>query len=495
MRPGPRVVVAAIALALFIPALDGRFVYDDHELFEGQTGYQGFSFENLRWMFGQATIHYIPLTWLTHAWDYTFWGLYPWGHHLTSVLLHAINAALAYGVLLRLLEGRVREPRWGAFAGALFFAIHPLRVESVAWVTDRRDVLSGFFVLLTLGAYLGGRRKTALLCYVLSLLAKSQSLALPLVLLVLDAYPLRRFGRAAIVEKLPWLAAMAASATLTAVMSTELWAPWTAAEYTLADRLLQPGVRLCFYLEKTIWPLDLGPLYEFRGETPLWPTLPALAITVAAVALRRRAPWLAAAWFSFVLLLGPVIGLVQAGPQFAADRYTYVACLPWAVLAGALCGRMGPNLPAAAVLGSLALLTWNQIPAWHDEVALWTRAVRVDPGPFACHNLGSAHFGMGRYREAVACYDRAIAMRSDYSLALTDRGLAKRQLEDFEGAEEDYTRAIQLKGWPDAYFLRGELRRKVGDTAGAAADFRAALERAPPAWPRRRQAERALERP
>jgi tetratricopeptide (TPR) repeat protein len=492
-------LIGAIVPAVFFPALGGGFVYDDFENFEGNEGFRGFGPEQLRWMFTSHKGHYIPLTWLTHALDYTIWGLYPWGYHLTNVLLHAGNAALFYAVLRLLLAGRVRDERWGAFVGALLFALHPLRVESVAWATARRDVLSAFFVLGCVWAYLrGGRwRAWAPLLFAASLLSKTQSLALPLVLLVLDAWPLGRFGRRALLEKVPWLALTAAAVAVTYVTTRDIGALFTAQEYGWRDRLLQPGFRLLFYVGKTLWPTELGPLYFFEGSAgAIYPACLAAApaVTAAAWALRRRAPWLAAAWFSYVFLIAPVAGLVQAGPHYAAERYTYVACLPWAALAAAAAGRFDPRgeplaaLVAVGAAAALAVLTWLQIPVWHDELSLWTRAVRMKENPFACRSLAVAYWSLGRRAEARACFDRALALRPDYTIARADRGLLRMDMGDWEGAWEDLTAAIAAKGRADAYYFRALLSVRRGDPPAALADLREALERAPRDWKFRRDA-------
>src|SRR5207244_2221065 len=361
-------LVALFTLAAFLAALHTQFVnWDDKDNFLDNPHYRGLGWTHLRWMWTTHLGHYIPLTWMTLGLDYLLWGMNPVGYHLTSLLLHAANAVVFFFVVRRILTRALPSLSEHGYAlavssglAALVFAIHPLRVESVAWVTERRDVLSGLFYLVTILVYLRacegeerGRRWywLAVATFVLALLSKSMVVNLPVVLLILDVYPLRRLGgsigwwsapaRRVYVEKIPFVLLAAAASAIAVMAQSSVHAAVSLAQLSALDRLAVAAYGLSFYLWKTIVPLNLSPLYELRppvnpGATPFILSYGViLAITAIILALRRRVPGLPAAWLVYVVVLLPVLGIVQSGPQIAADRYTYLAGLGWAILAGA----------------------------------------------------------------------------------------------------------------------------------------------------------------
>ncbi len=489
--------VAAAAFACFLPALGNGFVnWDDNVNFLDNPDYRGFSASNLKWMFTDTALgHYIPLTWMTLALDYELWGLNPKGYHLTSAIFHAVNALLFCLVLLKLLERAGAGGMWAAAGGALFFALHPLRVESVAWATERRDVVSGLFFLLSVLAYLrmqeaGARRRwyaVSILAFAASLLSKTMGMGLPVALLALDVWPLRRFSRAALVEKIPYIVLMLAAMAVTAATQMKVGAMVGGGDYALVDRIFQPGCRLLFYIGKTLVPLGLSPLYPFHpvhGAVPaayILCGLGAAAITVALVLLRRRWPAGLAAWVIYAALLGPVIGVFQAGSHFAADRYTYLACLPWAALAaGALAGsrRIPAAIAAAAVLLTLGALTVRQTAVWRDSMSLWEHAIEIDPDScMAFSNRAAARMELGDAAGALADNDVALRLNPSFAEAYGDRGIARAALKDFDGAIADYTRAVTLKpDYAKGYDNRGVARAARGDVDGAMADYTRAIE-------------------
>lgn len=467
---------AVVTVAVFLPSLGGGFVYDDRYTLAALEGPEP-------WTFALTDTYgfYIPLTWLTLAVDYSIWHVQPFGYHLTNVLLHGANAALLC-VLLHLLLRRVGiESPWAAVGGALLYSLHPLRVESVAWVTERRDVLCGLFTLLTLIAYVRGRVWVALPLFAAALLSKTMVLGLPIVLLALDAFPLRR---RAFVEKIPFFVLAAAAAVLQIYCTSRL-DPFY--EFTSVDRVFHPTYRLGFYAVKTVWPIGLSPLYPYRASEDWWNPWyhAALAGGIAAtlLALRRR-PALVG-WVSFVVLLAPVLGVAQAGPHFAADRYTYFASLAWAPFAAAWLAKR-PWI-ALAPIALFAALSIRQTAHWKSELTLWTRVVEVEPNPFGYHNLGVARSEAGDHAGAVAAYDRAIAMEPAYSTALASRGFSKWKLGDVAGARADYDASIAVQENPDAYFFRALL--PGSDREG---DLRRALEVAAEDWARRAEVRRLL---
>lgn len=449
--------VFALTILAFLPALDGAFLaWDDDVNFTANPHYRGFTAEHLGWMFGGFHVgHYMPLTWLSAALDHALWGMDPWGYHLTNVLLHATGALFACLALRQLFAliglGDARVRVLAAAAGALCFSLHPLRVESVAWITERRDVLSGALLLASVWAWLamqapGARARTwyatSIVLFGLSLLAKVSGMTLPVALLLVDAWLL---GRRAWAEKLPYLALAAAGAVLGFLgqrESTEVLAGLD--DLSVLDRLVQAGFALGFYLWKTVLPLDLSPFYEQRGDlSPAWLGAVIVGSLALAVAARRGRPWARAswcAWASYVVLALPLIGLVHAGRQVAADRYTYVACLPFAALFGAaVCTGLGRSatravcgLATLAVLVALPLAARAQIAHWSDTEALFRRVVEIEPDNFLGHRkLGIELHEQGRHDEAIAEYRKCLELRPDRdhaeawtSLAITyfDRG-------------------------------------------------------------------------
>jgi hypothetical protein len=417
------VAVALATAIVYLPALRNDFVdFDDQTNLLENPYFRSLGPTALRWMFTNLDGHYLPLTWLSFAVDYRFWGMDPTGYHLTNVLLHVASAVVFFVLsarLLRLAFGLAPDAGppalWIAAAiSAAFFALHPLRVESVAWATERRDVLSGLFALLALDAYVRAhvRRRdrfawSALAWYVASLLAKPVGMSLPIVLVVLDAYPLRRLParlgawmgrdvRAVWIEKIPFVVLGVLTAVVEGIAERSLDTFYSLEQYGIAGRIGQAFYALAFYLVKTLVPAGLSPLYQlpvdwrFARTDVLLAMVFVIAVTVLLVIARRRWPWALAAWVAYAALLAPVLGIAQAGPHIAADRYTYLATLGWAVVVGGVvfaldrdtrAGRRPPMPFAVAAIGAgvvaicLGILTWRQVGVWHDSVTLWRTAV------------------------------------------------------------------------------------------------------------------------
>jgi hypothetical protein len=385
--------------------------------------------------------HWIPVTWLTLGLDYVLWGMDPRGYHLTSLLFHTATAVAFYALACRLLE--LALPRGtpsldvtlGAAASALLFAVHPLRVESVAWATERRDVVSGLFFVLTLLAYLrvveapaGRRRGWYLLSLALSicaLLSKSITVALPVVLLALDVYPLRRLGsgrgwggRRVWIEKVPYVV-LAMLVGLRAIQAVPASAQLPLEVFGIGPRLLISASSLAFYVEKTVLPIGLSPFYAYTMHIG-WGTLASVlggAILVAAT--WRRWPALAGATVTYVALLFPALGLFAAGPQAVADRYAYLPCLGWALMAGGAvawhwAGSRVVRAVAAGIVVLLLVLTVQQVRVWRDSLALWSHAVALDPANrLARINLGGAYVEQGRIPEAIVQYREVLRLSRD----------------------------------------------------------------------------------
>lgn len=498
-------VVMVVTVATFLPTLGNGFVsWDDATNFLNNTNYRGLHWANLRWMFTSVHLgHYIPVTWLTLGLDYVLWGMNPKGYHLTALLLHATNAILFYLLAGRLLKLGLAPGREGALAGvwlgaavaALIFAVHPLRVESVAWVTERRDLVCGLFTLLAAHGYLtawsrGDRERlhsgwywATVLLFVLALLSKSIVVGLPLVLLVLDFYPLRRLsrntpGRAACLarlvrEKAPFLA-LSAALTLAMLVHGARHHLLTSLETLgIVERLGVSGYGLAFYLWKTLLPWPLSPFYElhhpirFLSAKYLGSAVGVLAVTLGFLMARRRYPAGLAAWVAYVVLLLPVIGIVHNGEQSVADRYSYLPCLGWALLAGAGVSwcwrRRRSTVPArvarlvltlsATVVFALAGLSGLQIRVWHDSETLWRQVLAVDPeSAFGHYYLAQLVASKGRFVEARAEFERAVELAPDRlpKAKATFCALLGTELQragDLAGAERNYRAALAY--WSD----------------------------------------------
>lgn len=521
----PLVVVAVFPLALL-----GKFQWDDYPLLIDNAAYRGLAWSNLRWMFSTNLMgHYMPVTWITYGLDYSVWGLDPFGYHLTNLALHAANTTLVYVVALRLfravwvraLEDGGDSLRIGAALTALLFGVHPLRVESVVWITERLDLVCGLFYLLAILMYLRGveaestdagrsRRYywAAVGMFVLALLSKSMAVTLPVVLLVLDAYPLRRLrpgvhgwwtpGPWRIWrEKVPFLLA-GALVSIVAFRALLSFAPATSWDRLgLLERVALSAYSVVFYLWKTLLPLGLSPLYELFVPVRafdwrfLLSGVVVLVITAVAFTLRQRWPGLLAVWISYCVMLFPVAGIFHKGHQIAADRYTYLPGIGWALLAGgavvlasrryrsARPGRRG--LAAVLVFSTIPLLafaTWRQVGIWQDGVTLWRHAVRLDPAsPIAVSNLGWALLARGELAEAVEQSERALLLRPDFAEAHLHLGLARAAQGRAAEAERHLRRALKItpRSLPAQSGL-GSLLEAEGRVDEAIDHFRQALQ-------------------
>ena len=479
-RWGPPAVVVLATVAAFLPGVFGEFVgWDDNRNFLELPHYRGLGPRQLSWMFTAFQMgHYHPLTWVTLGADYVLWGMNPLGYHLTSLALHVATAVVFLHVAGRLLrtglQGRLSEPalRIGATGAALLFAVHPLRVESVVWLSERRDVLSGLFYVLTVLAYLragarppgadAGHRERRRAWYgavggffFCALLSKALVVSLPVVLVILDVYPLRRLGGAAgwlgpgprrvWAEKIPFFALGLMGAVVAFVARAPLEAAPGLQEFDVVARLAVSVYGLAFYLWKTVLPVGLSPLYEMpRLLVLLSPPFVLSGIAVlllgsVAVGARRRWPALTAAAAAYLVTLLPVIGIVQSGPQITADRYSYLACLGWALLAGAglaWCAERwrddparrlwsGAVLTAATVLVVIAVgASARQSLVWRDSFSVWGRVLAVDPESARAHTgLAGAFFADGRREEAEQHLEQALKLSPSLPEALIGRAV------------------------------------------------------------------------
>lgn len=527
------IIVVILTVAAFYPVTQNEFVnWDDDKNIVENLFYRGLYWTNIQWMFTTFHMgHYQPLTWLTLGIDYLIWGLNPVGYHLTNLLLHCVNAVVLYFVAVRLftwvdpgLAGHEHALlRWAAGFSALLFSIHPLRVESVAWATERRDVLSGLFFLLSIVCYLkavtNGESESrhwrwiliSLAAYILSLLAKASAMTLPVVLLVLDVYPLRRLGpkgwftretRKVWQEKFLFLVfAMCAGVTA-------LFAQYTAGAYRpleqhdIGSRFSQGLYALTFYLWKTVLPFDLSPLYEMPRNPEFWHWsfflngFMVIAITIVLFMKRYRWPAVLASWIVYGVLLAPISGIAQSGPQLVGDRYSYLSCMSWALLAGgglvhlwqlSLSGRIASRIAipvtglAAAALVALGALTWRQTQIWKDSERLWRYALSVErDSVYAHNNLGMALAEQNRLDEAIVEFREVLRIAPldadgghNLGNALARQGRLGEAVAQFQGLLLMYPEHAR------AHYDLGNALARQGDLENALIHFRQALRYSP----------------
>ena len=494
-RPTHLEIALALLLAVTIVFLHGvynEFVqWDDPVNLINNPHYRGLGWDQIRWMFTSTLMgHYIPVTWLTFGLDYVLWGMESAGYHFTNFVLHAANVVLLFIVALRLLPRAVPwatalEIQAGAAVAAMFFGIHPLRAESVAWATERRDVLSGLMFLASVLCYVSSttaerrsRRRwlaLSLPLFVLALLSKSITMTLPLALLVLDVYPLRRLplsargwlardSRRVLIEKIPFLVVgvIGAAVSYWAVDRHSFFT--SSVQYPLLSRIALACYSVCFYIGKTLLPLGLSPLYELPATVDIGEGRFALAVAAAllitggVLGLFRRWPAGCAAYVYYAIVIAPVGGLVHAGFQLAHDRYSYLSCLGFALLAGgipALLGRaraqgkLNPRLVRMAVAAVVAwivvlgALAWDQVRVWRHTESLWLHAALVEPECSICqNNIGALLVNSGNSTASLPYFAQSIALRPDREKAYGGIGLALIQLGRPADAEPHLRRAL-----------------------------------------------------
>jgi tetratricopeptide (TPR) repeat protein len=513
------VALVAVAAALpFVGAWGNDFVaFDDDFTLVHNPEFRGLSPAHLRWMLTTFTGGYWqPLAWVTFALDHAVWGMEPRGYHLTAIVLHVVTAVLVWLLLRALLvRAAVRDASdtaiaVGATVGAVLWAVHPLRVEVVAWATERRLLLGALFFLVAVLAHMrvadraaAGRSRApwiaaTFVATVLSLLAGPWAVTLPAALLVLDVFPLRRLQRETplglLVEKLP-LAVLALAELVVLRFSTD-GLRMSLDDHPLPARLAQAAWGIWFYIGKTLWPVDLSPLYEL--QLPLDPTaarfvvaaFATLVVTGVLVAQRRRWPGALAAWTAYLILLAPVLGLQQTGPHLVADRYTYLAGIPlsallaagvarvWVVVSGAVI-RVAVLAASAAVAVVLGVAAASQTRVWRDSESLWRQAVALDEAnALAQYSLGLALNNQGRADEAAEAFARLEAItvarpgdpnaRQYLGLVRATDANAAARAGDVDRAVALYEQAIELAPRdPRPYLQLGALLVRRGAFADA----------------------------
>jgi len=439
----------------FIPFDDDEYVTDNPVVRDGWTA------RGVAWAFTAFhSNNWHPLTWLAHMTDAELFGLDAGGHHRTSLVLHALNAALLF-LLLRAMTGAL----WPAALVAALFALHPLHVESVAWASEKKDLLSTLFWLLTVGAYWRyarrpglGRYLAVVALFALGLLAKPMLVTLPFVLLLLDFWPLaRRLQGSLLLEKVPLLALSAASCVVTWLAQQSGGVVKSLESFPLSLRLTNAVVAYIAYVGKLVWPTRLALVYPHPRTFPPWEVLGAVAllagVSVLVVVLRRRRPYLLFGWLFFLGTLVPVIGVVQVGNQAYADRYTYVPAIGvFVMLAWGLRDLLAWRPPlrpfvAVAVVAVLVFLgarTRAQTRLWKNGVTIFEHTVAVTRDNYRMHDyLGTLLAKEGRIEEALASFREAVRIRPQFTQAQYNAGSAAYRLGRYEEAEAYLSEAVR----------------------------------------------------
>ena len=448
-------LLTALVGVVFGGTLRHDFVnYDDPEyVVNNPWVIRGLTFKGVLWAFTHSySSNWHPLTWISHMLDCQWFDLNPAGHHYTSVALHAVTVILLF-VLLKQMTGSLGKSAWVA----AIFAIHPLRVESVAWVAERKDVLSGLFFMLTLIAYLRYARDPArswrrygvvALCFAAGLMSKPMLVTVPVVLLLLDYWPLQRFPApnapdrfsafgTLVREKLPLIVMSLASIAITIISQDS--AIQAMAHVAFPVRITNGMVAIAIYLRQMVWPTGLAVLYPHTEVMPpVWQLATALLLiggmSLAALALRKRFPWLVTGWFWYLAMLTPVIGILQVGVQSHADRYTYLPLIGVSILIASAAGELARRLPAARSVFAgtgivtvivLAVCAHRQTAFWKDSESLWTRTLALTENNYVAHgNIGLAILKKGRTDEAILHFEKALKIRPAYLDAADNLGYA-----------------------------------------------------------------------
>lgn len=505
---------ALICLLVYVRALSCGFILlDDPSYVLENAGIRHLDLNLISSAFTEkfADDYWIPLTWISLALDYHFWGLDPFGYHLTNILLHAANTGLVVLVAARIVrrepepaEGSESAGKWRThpfwypamlLLAGLLWGIHPLRVESVAWVTERKDVLNGVFAWGSILCYLlyaqnkaravakpciTGYYLLSLVFFACSLMAKPVSVVIPAMLLVADWYPLGRLRRGkyrqVFLEKLPYLLlSVAASAAIILIKSHQQGQLISLQDLPLWLRFVVSGNAIFEYIRLHLWPVGIVPFYLLPKQIPYLFAVKAVAaflVSCLCVAVWRKKPWITATWASFVIPLLPVLAFFYNGVDIAySARFTYLPSLVPSIVAAALTGELFSRIflawRRAVLVGLIALLllfygymSQRLIGVWDNPETFWSRVIDIKPVGRAFEARGYYLYTQGRYDDAIEDFSKAIYIASNRGLKTiynlyAHRGEALRSAERYGEAVDDFTMAIMMRPEPNYYFHRG----------------------------------------
>jgi len=531
-------LVTALTLIIYLPALQNDFVnWDDDKYVYENEHIRFLDFKLLKWSFGFHILNWHPLTLLSHSIDYALWGLNPIGHHLTNIIFHSVNTFLLFILLVylltnvRLAKSSFSETNYKTATGniiaasvaALLFGIHPIHVESVAWVAERKDVLSTFFVLLSLVFYSKyvikqETKKTnsqplyyilSFVFFILALMSKPMAVTLPFILIILDIYPFQRFSfkkvfRAHIklvIEKIPFVFFSLISTILTIMAQHSGGAITSLKVYPLSFRVFVAIRGLSFYLEKMILPIGLSPFYPL----PKYPSLQSLEniisiILVFVISIFCIWTWkqgqkiYMTIWVFYVVTLLPVIGIIQLGEQAAADRYSYMPSIGPFFLIGlgisyawknhysperlTFLGKKIILFMLILIFLTLSILTLKQIKIWNNSITLWSYELERYPDFWlAYYNRAHAYTNLGYYQKALKDLDKAIQYNPKYAQTYYIHAIDYIGLGDYQQALKDLDKAIQYNPqFAQAYYVRANVYIKLENYQKALKDLDKVIE-------------------
>ena len=508
------IALALVAYTFANFAAAGRFEFvrfdDPDYVTQNPQVLAGLSWHGVQWAIvtGHAA-NWHPLTWLSHMLDVQLFGLNAGSHHLMNVGFHVLNTLLLFAVLYRATRAVGRS----AFVAALF-AVHPLHVESVAWVSERKDVLSTCMWMLTLLAYLSFVRRASarryaavLLCFALGLMAKPMVVTLPFVLLLLDVWPLRRIalwpergGLLApadrstamhlMLEKLPMVFLAVVSSVITVAVQRSGGAVGALSAYPLGLRIENAVINCVAYIGRMVWPARLAAFYPYRESVSIWAVVGSalllVLITAASVRLARRRPYVLVGWLWYIGTLMPVIGIVQVGMQSMADRYSYIPLIGLFIIiawGGAEVLQVMPQqrvvapITAGIVLIACSARTHAQLETWRNSLALWQHAVDVTSNnAYAQYNLGVVLVQLGRVDDGIARFREALRVDPNYADVHIDLANALNQRGQADEAIGEFATVVRLRpDYADARVAYGSLLRTHGRNAEAMTQLREAL--------------------
>jgi Flp pilus assembly protein TadD len=520
--------IALITVLVYLPALQNGFVnLDDDGYVYKNHHIQSIDFKFFKWIFTTfLTANWHPLTWLSHAVDYAVWGLNPMGHHLTSIIFHGLNTFLVVILIIRLIDYAYLtlpptiKGTHSIIAGAvtgLLFGIHPIHVESVAWVSERKDVLYAFFFLLSILCYLKytssllKKQKNlnyslCLLFFILSLMSKPMAVTLPAVLIILDFYPLGRLHlksafmsrRMVLIEKLPFLILSLASSVVTVIAHQKVIIPFDI--NPLGKRLLIVILAPVFYLFKMLWPTNLAPIYPYPSKISfltieyMGALILLVCITVFCIWSWKKQKAFLVIWGYYVVSLLPVLGIIRVGSQMAADRYTYLPSLGpflWTGLAAVfVCKGLEnrqKNIPKSIKLSLsfasipiiiiLTITTVNQIGLWKNPLTLWNHELKLFPHSVIGYLArGLFYADSGQQQRAIQDFDKALMIYPDPDIYYA-RGVAYGNLGKHQQAIDDFNKTIKLvPNSKEAYHNRAKAYLMLGNYQEAILNFNKAIE-------------------
>lgn len=506
-------IVIALILAAFITfgrIVENDFInFDDNEsIFDNNNIKSGITLQSIQWAFTSLNVFYWqPFTWLSHMLDWSLFGANASGHHLVSLLLH--TGAV---VLLFLFLSKMTGNLWSSAFAAMIFALHPLRVESVAWATERKDVLSMFFGMACLYVYAFYAEKKKLSLYLLcvflfafALMSKPVMVTLPFVMILLDYWPLKRLMmspdanklsgpvKEIILEKFPLIVFSIASGILTIISLHGVGSVPSFEHLSFYTRITHVTISYAAYLGKIFYPVNLAVFYPYDYSFVWWKfgfsVILLVFITLAAIYHVRKLPFLFVGWFWYLGTMIPLVGLIQAGPAMA-DRHTYLPSIGIAIIISWGLPVLLPHtnlsrkilLPAGiAVLATLAFLTWKQCGYWKNSIELFSHTIHVTGNnPVAHNNRGVAYAKLDRDQQAIKDFNEAVRLQENYALAYNNRGISYAKLGQYQKAFGDFHKAILLQ--PDnflAYINSGTTYVKTGHYQNAIGNFDQAIRLKP----------------